>query len=806
MGIPECQSRHCDLFKARLTIVSPLVTVVALALGQALSAERAVDAPTYWPTGGSPSVVETSSGFLISVTEPSGGFVRPMAFDGTLGPVVRLGPMAGAQLLNSSQGVVAVIARAPEFVTQLLDPTTGQPKGVPNKVGVFSAGTNVSYVSGAPGRLAWLHDLPDAGWVLTRLNDDGTVRAPDIDLSGLGKVVGNFASSPTRHWVQFDVTLASGRESTLHSFDDDGTDTYRGTFVGYSMTLAASSSAIAMVVGHDAGVSVNFFDFEGQRIGQAALSNQCRSVAAVGHDDDVWLACSEIFGIELAKTLSVSRISPDGGVRQAVVYRGDAGELTTTALIGTHGATPRLLFSRRYAELGFGHWWGSMLLPLSPDGLSATTEPSALLLRPSAQTFPSFATRLSSVPNALGWNDDALLPSEFLLRAIRVAPDGTLLDEPTRIEGLSSTFSAPNVNGRLITSTGGGDFVLASWNGFEVRPIAWPGDGGAPTKGPRVNAASVLGPGPWVVGSSREAFLLWRPTAANYDWFAQRFDTRGEFVGPQVLVANGALWDVLHDGTRYLALITDGSDRRLRVVSFGPGGFIGELSLLALQAGVWAGRMAQSNDVLLVAWEGKPNRESSNITVRRVQLDGGLLDEAPIELVQPSTLALNNLGDIGVRDGVFYVLGNLAQDAGAVPWVWRVSADGGVIDPAPIVFDDLVGVRNLVAGPTLTDGSLLIAYTRTLDDWAQSPRVFVRSIGDRLDAGSACERNTDCLSNRCAQAVCCESAEACPSEGGGPRIFQVCGCDAGLGEGALVLSALLMMSWRGAKRRSTRID
>ena len=153
-----------------------------------------------------------------------------------------------------------------------------------------------------------------------------------------------------------------------------------------------------------------------------------------------------------------------------------------------------------------------------------------------------------------------------------------------------------------------------------------------------------------------------------------------------------------------------------------------------------------------------------------------------------------------MRNGVFQVLGLVARDGGLAPWLWRQAVDGGVIDVEPLVFEDVLGVLGIAAGPQLSDGTMLVAYTRATADWPEVGRVFMRTIGDRRDAGSDCARDSDCGSNRCVQQRCCAEGEACDPAATptGPRVYQVCGC--GLGDSTWWSVALAVLVLRARKR------
>jgi len=789
-----------------LHVLTPFL-IAWLVFGQSLADVRPVDDPRWWPAGGLATAVGSPSGVVISMVAAGEGFVLVQAADGTFTRPVSLGRVwDGVTLMHTERGVIAVFMRANPtmLLSQRFDPATGQPLEPPHSEGAVATIGGGVWLGAEPGFELWGYRqfVPDGGLstFVQRFIDGGLSGAP-LDVTAFGAL-----KEFTQRWGAFEVWRSDGGvATTFTTFDRDDAGGVRVSV----LTTAEGSRLLAMVPTEHAlaavlnvettSTEVFFFTTDGALLQRVALVSACWSMAIAANGDDVWLACSEGQAqFDDPTQLAVHRVSPTGSDLRSLVFAGDGGKINAAAL--TMQPSPRLVFVREFSDVGRGNWRGTYVMPLASDGTSGG-EPVSVLPRPSAQYEPSFASREPGVPSALAWNDDRLQPNEQMLNAVRLSPEGELLAAPTDLESVRSDFTSINSLGRFIATDGTG-FVATSWNGFQVVPIEWPFDGGSPLR--RADLTSGFGIfGPPLISAGPIGYLSGWTTFPSV-WVGRPLDRRGTATGPQFALAPTAastVLDVLFDGVTQLQLVANGNRLVLQQLA---GTALTEWGTITTSdagfAGV-SGRLARSGSVLLAAWQTQAADGSAHIFTVRLGLDGGVLDDAPTEFEVASRQYAHNLGDIGVRQGVFYVLGTeFKADGGSSLWVWLRPVDGGVPEPLPREIDDLDGVTSVAAGPPTSDGSLLIAFARTRADEWWGPRVYLGTLGDLRDAGSACGRNSDCVSGRCVEQLCCAPGDCEPPVAkAGLRIYQVCGCSTEPGPlWWLVVLALLTLIRRRA--------
>lgn len=645
---------------------------------------------------------------------------------------------------------------------------------------------------------------PDGGTrvLATRLSDDGLAQAPDLDVSEVGSV-SDFGSNAQTHWVGTTVYLADGGAGTrVAALGDDGHVLSSASLDGFERALVPTPQGVAVVTSlpGSPNTEFSFLAPNGTTIGRGAFSQPCAEIAGASKGDEVWLGCGEPNASFRGAALVMLRLSADGGSTSSVLWPGDGGRVDVTQVVTQ--PLRRLFFERVFTEVGRGEWRATYALPLSSDGLSAEGEAEIALTRPSSQFSPSFASRQPGAPNALAWNDDRQLPREPLLEAARVFSNGRL-GSPTSLERLTSDFTSSNANGRFIASDGTA-FLLTAWNGFEVTPIEWAFDGGTVTRKPGLTTGfSIFGP-PLVAPATLTPGSGYLASWLNYPppWVSRSVDSHGNPLRGQMPIA-GEVLDILPVAQAQLVLTSEVSV--LRLSSIDTSGVVTALAQLAsLDAGITAARMAQSGSTLLVSWQAAnaPGVTTATVFAARFNLDGAPLDARAASIEVPSRSYFTKINDIGVRNGLFHILGTQAvADGGSALWVWRLSEDGGVVDSAAVAFEDIAEVSRVAAGPTLDDGSLLIAYSRKQPGSPTAERVYARTFRDSLAVGGTCERATDCVSGFCVGGFCCATADGCsPTADGGPTgvgIYQLgCQCQSSTGPLGALLWLMAVFGWR----------
>lgn len=759
-------------------------------LGQALSPARTIDEPVWWPTGKNAQAIATDTGFaLLMVDDYDRTVMRFIGPDGALSKPVNIGGTSpGVALIRTSLGALTLYTprNTSKVVSRLLDLTTGEPLGPPNEL----TSTIGIVLTGSPGRVTSIGSrvLTDGGreTLVTRFNDDGTEASSVIvpTISGVGSI----SSNSTRHWVASRTYPPDGGWITaVASLNDDAVVQSQFEVLGLHEALIATEQAIVIVstLPGETKPVFSFYDFDGTLIGSGPIDALCWAVVGRVVGDDVLLACAGTGTQYTAQSLQMFRVSPDGGVAHSEVWAGDGGQLTVSQVLPGY-----LVFERMFSDVHRGNWRATYLLPLSSDGLSAAGPIQSALERPSSQSYPSFATRERGIPNALAWSDDRTLPREPLVRTVRLSSSGALASPIADMEKLGSQFTAYNNEGRFI-STDGTSFMTYSWNGFDVVPIEWPFDGGRPITRTELNTGFGIFGAPFTAPASETPGAGYLTAWTSYpNWHIRRIDSHGVPLAGQVPI--GVVFDLLAVGDRQLQAVGESSGG-LRILTTNDAGVMTQFAWVDRQdAGILSARLAKSNSTVMIAWHVGDRAGGTRAFATRFDLDGGAIDAVPFMTDEPERVAVR---DIGVRNGVFHVMGLASDgDGGSSLWVWRVGVDGG-----SRVYRDINEINAVVAGPLLDDGSLSFAYSQNQPDWSPIvQRVYLRSIIEPVEVGMPCERGSDCASGFCTDGLCCATEHGCDLEpDGGPArgigIYQLrCGCDSsGLSLWWLVLLVII---------------
>lgn len=778
--------------RERVAIGLPLALLAGLLAGPSLGPEHDTDAPVWWPAGHFRDQVVVSDGLLVAWAagyRDATPWVRKVFSDGGLGPETSLEGNEASRLVALGGGVLALgngSTFSEPVVGRLFDPATGAPLG-PSRVLVgqeVRAVDAFASATAADALLAVMELQPDGGrrLLVGPLSDDGQLLDGGLRAVPLGGELLELRSAHGQHWGLVQETLPdAGRQLTLATLTAQGAASAAATFpAGFALSSALSrprltetASAVGVTWQGPGGLRQALVSPQGALLADQALDAGCYSFAPAADGDDVLVACATattMFGDP--SRVSLVRSLPDGGVRHAALVEGDGGTLEVHAL--TSGPAPQLTLVRAYKELARGHWRSTTLLPLTSDGAQVVGPGVGLARHLARQYAPSLASVGPAGPHALVWYDERRLPEEQVLHGLRLSAEGEALEAPVGVPKASPTaFTTVNNDGRGVASNGR-DFLLIDSDGFDVTTIAWPADGGPPASRRDLTAQTGLQYRPLVTGSPSGYLAAWSDFT---DWTTRRLGPGGVPVDGSATrhTTTAASADQLWDGSRYRMVVSTADV--VRLVDLGLTGAPVDGGVLAVgDGGLWRVRLAKADDVLLVGWQNRVSPTRTEVLTLRVAVDGGaVLDDAPRTWGSPSPQYSVSLWDIGARGGVFYLLGAEYGDAGTKLWTWRLGADGGALDPAPVVFDEPLDARDVVAGPVLPDGGLLIAYSRPHPELSASARLVhwrVLSDGDPpLDGGGG---------------------EDAP-DGGDPRglaVYQVgCGCAgvAGLWPAGLLL-------------------
>lgn len=714
--------------RARVSAGLPLVLLAGLVAGPSLGPEHATDAPFWWPAGDVSAQVTSADATLVAFTSGEQQFVtflRAVGADGGLGPLAEPDLMQVTDVVQGPAGVLVVGRGRPlveSVVSHLVDGRTGALLA-PSQVVVDASFRAVdSRLSATPDELllAVTQLEPDGGRRLHvgALGADGHLLDAGLrQVPGSGELL-DVQGAHGRHWAALRMHLPDGGQAmmltTLTSQGALGPATTFPASPPLTTGLAqpqvtATASAVHLTWRGEDGLRQAFVSPQSQVLADEALDAGCASFATAAQGDEVLVACAASSGGSApASRVVMLRGFPDGGARATSLFAGDGGALEVHGL--ALAPRPQLTLTRTYAELGRGTWRSTTLVPLSPDGTQVTGPGVGVAWHLASQSAPSLASAGPAGPHALVWYDERLLPEEVALHGLRLSAEGEALAGPVGMPTTPGALPSKVATAGRSVASDGRDFLVIDSDGFDVRTVAWPGDGGPP--GPRraLTAQPGLQHRPILAGSPSGYLASW---ADFTDWTTQRLDAAGIPSDTRFdrLGASSAV-DQLWDGRRFRLVVAAAGGARL--VDLGPTGPPADGGVLPWgDGGIFQVRLARAGDVLLVAGQRQVTPTRTEVLTLRVAVDGGgVLDDAPRAWGSASPERSVRLWDVGARDGAFYLLGAEDTDAGLKLWTQRLGVDGVVLDPAPVVFDEPLDARNVVAGPALPDGGLLIAYAR----------------------------------------------------------------------------------------------